>query len=61
MIYVKCNTCGDMIPLNTDGELIFCDCEDIGVDGNEFYFRVLGHEGSYSFVEETDSIEKGVE
>lgn len=42
--YYKCAHCGDEIYWNTRKQLIYCKCGALGVDGCEFYVRLLGDE-----------------
>ena len=42
--YFKCKKCGDEIYWNTHKQLIYCKCGAFGVDGCEFYVRLLGDE-----------------
>ena len=42
--YFKCKKCGDEIYLNTHKKLTYCKCGALGVDGCEYYVRILGDE-----------------
>jgi len=48
--YWKCKKCGDEIYWNTDKKMIFCKCKAMGVDGCEFYVRLIGKKTDYSQV-----------
>ena len=43
-IYYKCTHCGDEIYWNTHKKMIMCKCGALGVDGCEFYVRLIGDE-----------------
>ena len=45
--YYKCKKCGDEIYWNTRKKLIHCKCGALGVDGCEFYVRLLGDEKNH--------------
>lgn len=49
-IFYKCIHCGDEIFWNTHKKLVFCKCNKIGIDGCEFYIRVIGNDGDYKVV-----------
>lgn len=40
--YVECQKCGSRINVDTNSDLIWCACGAVGVDGNEYYSRILG-------------------
>jgi len=40
----KCTHCGDEIYWNTHKKMIMCKCGALGVDGCEFYVRLIGDE-----------------
>ena len=42
--YYKCTHCGDEIFWNTHKKMIMCKCGALGVDGCEFYVRLIGDE-----------------
>ena len=42
--YFKCKKCGDEIYWNTHKKVVYCKCGALGVDGCEFYVRLLGDE-----------------
>ena len=42
--YWKCKKCGDEIYWNTRKKMIMCKCGALGVDGCEYYFRLIGNE-----------------
>ena len=42
--YYKCTHCGDEIFWNTQKKMIMCKCGALGVDGCEFYVRLIGDE-----------------
>ncbi|OGL66175.1 hypothetical protein A3B21_00470 [Candidatus Uhrbacteria bacterium RIFCSPLOWO2_01_FULL_47_24] len=42
--YYKCTHCGDEIYWNTHKKMIMCKCGALGVDGCEFYVRLIGDE-----------------
>ena len=42
--YYKCTHCGDEIFWNTRKKMIMCKCGALGVDGCEFYVRLIGNE-----------------
>ena len=42
--YYKCTHCGDEIYWNTHKKMIMCKCGALGVDGCEFYMRLIGNE-----------------
>ena len=50
--YVKCKKCGSCINVNTDNCLIWCSCGSVGVDGNEYYTRILGEQKDWEIHEE---------
>ena len=43
-IYFKCLQCGDEIFWNTHKQMIFCQCGALGIDGCEYYARIIGDE-----------------
>lgn len=43
-LYYKCVRCGDEIFWNTNKKMIHCQCGTLGVDGCEYYVRVIGDE-----------------
>ena len=43
-IYYKCIHCGDEIYSNTYKSMTYCKCGKLGVDGCEFYVRLIGDE-----------------
>lgn len=49
--YYKCKFCKQEIPINTNGELVSCECGKLGVDGKGNYVRVIGEEGDFELVE----------
>jgi hypothetical protein len=49
--YYKCKHCKQEIPIDTDGKLVFCGCEKLGVDGNSYYVRVVGEKGDSELIE----------
>jgi hypothetical protein len=40
----RCKKCGDEIYWNTHKKMIMCKCGALGVDGCEFYVRLIGNE-----------------
>jgi hypothetical protein len=42
-VYYKCKKCGDEIYWNTHKKMTFCKCESVGVDGCEYYVRLIGN------------------
>lgn len=42
--YYKCVKCGDEIYWNTHKKMTFCKCGSLGVDGCEYYVRLIGNE-----------------
>lgn len=40
--FYKCKSCGDLIGADTDRRLVYCRCGKLGIDGNEYYTRILG-------------------
>ena len=42
--YYKCTHCGDEIYWNTHKSMTYCKCGALGVDGCEFYVRLIGDE-----------------
>ncbi|MFY9484060.1 MAG: hypothetical protein WAP74_00345 [Patescibacteria group bacterium] len=42
--YYKCVHCGDEIYWNTHKSMTYCKCGGLGVDGCEFYVRLIGDE-----------------
>jgi len=42
--YYKCTHCGDEIYWNTHKSMTYCKCGALGVDGCEFYLRLIGNE-----------------
>jgi hypothetical protein len=43
-IHYRCKKCGDEIYWNTHKKMIMCKCGALGVDGCEFYVRLIGDE-----------------
>ena len=43
-IHLRCKKCGDEIYWNTHKKMIMCKCGALGVDGCEFYLRLIGDE-----------------
>ena len=43
-VYWRCKKCGDEIYWNTHKKMIMCKCGALGVDGCEFYMRLIGNE-----------------
>ncbi|TSC91244.1 MAG: Uncharacterized protein G01um10142_59 [Parcubacteria group bacterium Gr01-1014_2] len=43
-VYWRCKKCGDEIYWNTHKKMIMCKCGALGVDGCEFYVRLIGNE-----------------
>ena len=43
-IHYRCKKCGDEIYWNTHKKMIMCKCGALGVDGREFYVRLIGNE-----------------
>lgn len=43
-LYFKCAKCGGEIFWNTHKRMIFCQCGALGVDGCEYYVRLIGDE-----------------
>ena len=41
--YWRCKKCGDEIYWNTNKQMIYCKCGALGVDGCEFYVRLIGN------------------
>lgn len=50
IITYKCKHCGQEINADTISRLIFCGCGKLGVDGNEYYVRVLGEEVDFEVI-----------
>ncbi len=50
-IYIRCTHCGDEIFWNTHKSLTYCQCEQISVDGCEYYVRINGNKGDYEHVQ----------
>lgn len=40
----RCKKCGDEIYWNTHKSMAYCKCGALGVDGCEFYLRLIGNE-----------------
>ncbi|MCX6789571.1 MAG: hypothetical protein NTZ42_03110 [Candidatus Gribaldobacteria bacterium] len=40
--YFKCPQCGNEIFWNTRKQMVFCQCGALGVDGCEYYVRLVG-------------------
>jgi len=40
--FYRCKSCGDIIGANTNRRLVYCKCGKLGIDGNEYYTRILG-------------------
>lgn len=40
--FYKCKKCGEEILTNTNSRLVFCKCGKLGIDGNEYYVRIIG-------------------
>jgi len=49
--YYKCKYCKQEIPIETNSKLVFCCCGKLGVDGNEYYVRVVGEKDDAELVE----------
>ena len=49
-VYYKCIHCGDVIYYNTHKKLIFCNCNKMGIDGCEYYVRIIGNEVDYRVI-----------
>jgi hypothetical protein len=49
--FYKCKHCGDEIMIDTGGKMVFCRCGKFGIDGNEFYVRVLGEPNDFEIIE----------
>jgi DNA-directed RNA polymerase subunit RPC12/RpoP len=43
-LYYKCAKCGDEIFWNTQKRMIYCQCGALGIDGCEYYVRLIGDE-----------------
>ena len=43
-VYWRCKKCEDEIYWNTHKKMIMCKCGALGVDGCEFYVRLIGNE-----------------
>jgi hypothetical protein len=43
-IHFKCRKCGDEIYWNTHKSMTYCKCGALGVDGCEYYVRLIGDE-----------------
>ena len=43
-IHYRCKKCGDEIYWNTHKSMTYCKCGALGVDGCEFYVRLIGNE-----------------
>mgnify|MGYP001563867170 FL=1 len=43
-VHWRCKKCGDEIYWNTHKKMIICKCGALGVDGCEFYVRLIGNE-----------------
>ncbi len=41
-MYIKCLKCGEEIKGDTNKKMVDCKCGAIGVDGCEFYIRIIG-------------------
>lgn len=39
---MKCRVCGKTVYSSYPGEIVFCDCKEIGVDETEHYTRFIG-------------------
>ena len=50
--YVRCEVCGSCINIDTGGYLIECACGAVAVDGNEYFTRILGNEGTWTLHKE---------
>ena len=48
--YYKCVHCKDEIYWNTHKKLTYCKCGAMGVDGCEYYVRLLGEKKDYKEV-----------
>ncbi|MDP2966865.1 MAG: hypothetical protein Q8N87_00365 [bacterium] len=48
--YYRCKKCGDEIYWNTRKQMTFCKCGALGVDGCEFYVRLIGDEADHEEV-----------
>ena len=48
--YIECKVCGSCINIDTKSEYTPCACGAIAVDGNEFYFRVIGQPEYWKYV-----------
>ena len=49
-IHYRCKKCGDEIYWNTHKSMTYCKCGALGVDGCEFYVRLIGNEGDYKII-----------
>jgi len=49
--FYKCKKCGQEIAIDTNSKLVYCECGKLGVDGNEFYVRVIGEKSDFELVE----------
>jgi len=43
-IHYRCKKCRDEIYWNTHKQMIYCKCGALGVDGCEYYVRLIGEE-----------------
>ncbi len=43
-LYFKCLQCGDEVFWNTHKQMTYCQCGALGVDGCEYYVRIIGDE-----------------
>lgn len=48
--FYKCKSCGDKIGINTNGRLVYCKCGKLGIDGNEYYVRIIGEKNDFEIV-----------
>ncbi|MFA6106569.1 MAG: hypothetical protein WC745_02735 [Patescibacteria group bacterium] len=53
-LFYKCKNCGDVISANTNSQLVYCQCGKLGVDGNEFYVRVIGDKKDFELVNKSN-------
>jgi len=56
---VKCKICKAVIPDFTNGELIYCICKAIAVDGTKYYQRLIGNKAYMEILKDGDKATKG--
>ncbi len=57
-LFFKCKKCGDEIYWNTGKKMVMCKCEALGVDGCEFYVRLIGNEANRKVVKKIKNAKK---